>query len=145
MKLPDMKYMILRQAETAAGSIPERDRNVQDKASDSDSEKENIAGFMSFMVTYEDGYEVLYCYEIHLIPEVQGQGLGEVLMEKLEGIGRRIGLEKAMLTVFKSNSRAVKFYTRIGYAEDEFSPRPRRLRNGTVKEADYLILSKSLR
>ncbi|EAA59090.1 hypothetical protein AN3825.2 [Aspergillus nidulans FGSC A4] len=138
MKLPDMKYMILRRGASSS---------VQDTKGDSSSSilTGQFAGFLEFMVTYEDGYEVLYCYEIHLTPEVQGQGLGEELIERFEKIGRRVGLEKAMLTVFKSNSRAIKFYSRMGYAEDENSPRPRKLRNGTVKEADYMIMSKSLR
>jgi ribosomal protein S18 acetylase RimI-like enzyme len=130
MKLPDMKYMILRRAVSDGG----------------ESEGPgDFAGFLEYMVTYEDGYEVLYCYEIHLMPESQGQGLGEELMARFERVGARIGLEKAMLTVFKSNRRAMTFYQRVGYTEDESSPRPRKLRNGTVKEADYMIMSKSLR
>ncbi|KAL3450141.1 GNAT family acetyltransferase Nat4 [Aspergillus insuetus] len=130
MKLPDMKFMILRRAVSDGGQ--------------SEGPKD-FAGFLEYMVTYEDGYEVLYCYEIHLTPESQGQGLGEELMARLERVGARIGLEKAMLTVFKSNRRAMAFYERVGYTEDESSPRPRKLRNGTVKEADYMIMSKSLR
>lgn len=141
MKLPDMKYMILRRRATA--NIPNGYENVE--GDDQSSDTGEFAGFIEFMVTYEDGYEVLYCYEIHLMPEVQSQGLGEELMERFERIGRAIGLEKAMLTVFKSNSRALKFYMRVGYTEDESSPRPRKLRNGNVKEADYMIMSKSLR
>ncbi len=141
MKLPDMKYMILRRHTTT--EIPNGYENVE--CDDQSSGTGQFAGFVEFMVTYEDGYEVLYCYEIHLMPEVQSQGLGEELMERFERIGRVIGLEKAMLTVFKSNSRALKFYTRVGYTEDESSPRPRKLRNGTVKEADYMIMSKILR
>ncbi|KAL3487529.1 GNAT family acetyltransferase Nat4 [Aspergillus germanicus] len=130
MKLPDMKYMILRRAVSDGG----------------ESEGPgDFTGFLEYMVTYEDGYEVLYCYEIHLTPESQGQGLGEELMARFERVGARIGLEKAMLTVFKSNRRAMTFYERMGYTEDESSPRPRKLRNGTVKEADYMIMSKSLR
>lgn len=137
MKLPDMKYMIMRRI----SSNDDGDGNNDDI----DDESRGIAGFIEFMVTYEDGYEVLYCYEIHLAREVQGQRLGEELMSRFERIGRRIGLEKAMLTVFKSNNRAITFYDRLGYTEDESSPRPKRLRNGSVKEADYLIMSKMLR
>ncbi|KAK1142826.1 N alpha-acetyl-transferase [Aspergillus melleus] len=129
MRLPDMRYMVLRRGTRAAGE----DGSAQP------------LGFLSFMVTYEDGKEVIYCYEIHLSPDAQGQGLGEQLMRRLANIGRRIGLEKAMLTVFRSNTQAVRFYDKLGYVEDEFSPRPRRLRNGTVKEPDYRIMSKSLR
>ncbi|KAL6242273.1 N alpha-acetyl-transferase [Rhinocladiella similis] len=121
MKLPDMKYIVL----------------LDDKSI-------NVTGFISFMVTYEDGYEVLYIYEIHFKPEWQGKGVGGKLMSIVEGIGRNMGLVKVMLTVFKANNRAVRWYTKLGYVEDEFSPGPRKLRNGTVKEPNYIILSKTL-
>jgi hypothetical protein len=32
----------------------------------------NVEGFISFMPTYEDDYPVIYCYEIHLNPKLQG-------------------------------------------------------------------------
>ena len=32
-----------------------------------------IHGFTSLMPTYEEGQPVIYCYEIHLDPELQGQ------------------------------------------------------------------------
>ncbi|KAL4966248.1 N-terminal L-serine N(alpha)-acetyltransferase NAT4 [Aspergillus stella-maris] len=144
MKLPDMKYMILRRRADASSSAGDGSGEDAERDRDGDGAGE-FAGFLEFMVTYEDGYEVLYCYEIHLTPESQGQGLGEELMQRFERIGKAVGLEKTMLTVFKSNKRAIKFYERVGYEEDENSPRPRKLRNGTVKEADYLIMSKNLR
>ena len=135
MRLPDMKYLILRR-----GS---RDRTPA--KSEEYPREGQLLGFLSFMVTYEDGKEVLYCYEIHLSPEAQGQGLGKQLMIRYEDIGRRIGLEKVMLTVFKSNPKAMRFYERLGYVVDEFSPPVRILRNGIVKEPEYLILSKPLK
>jgi N-alpha-acetyltransferase 40 len=121
MKLPDMKYIILED--------PER----------------KLAGFVSFMVTYEDGHEVVYIYEIHFPPAWQGRGLGKKLMHDVESIAEAVGVSKVMLTVFRSNSRAIDWYTKLGYVEDEFSPGPRKLRNGTVKESSYIILSKSVR
>ena len=39
----------------------------------------------------------------------------------------------------------MRFYERLGYEKDEFSPEPRVLRNGTVVEIDYVILSKGAR
>lgn len=135
MRLPDMKYLILRR-----GS---RDRTPTE--SEEYPREGQLLGFLSFMVTYEDGREVLYCYEIHLSPEAQGHGLGKQLMMRYEDIGQRIGLEYVMLTVFKSNAKAMRFYERLGYVLDDFSPEPRTLRNGTVKEPEYLILSKPLR
>jgi len=97
------------------------------------------------MVTYEDGYEVIYCYEIHLSPHLQGCGIGKHLMGIMEEVGKKVLLEKAMLTVFLENGGALKFYERVGYEEDDYSPQPRKLRNGVIKKPDYVILSKSLK
>ena len=47
MKLLDLKYLLVK-----------RDGKVE--------------GFVSFMPTYEDGYPVIYCYEIHLGEELRG-------------------------------------------------------------------------
>lgn len=105
-------------------------------------EADVVEGFLSFMVTDEDHYEVIYCYELHLQPRLQGKGLGRRLMGLMEMVGARVGVEKAMLTVFRSNERAAKVYGKWGYGLDEFSPEPRRLREGPVKERSYVILSK---
>ncbi|KAJ5964369.1 uncharacterized protein N7479_004245 [Penicillium vulpinum] len=163
MKLPDMKYLILRDTPNDSGDsnvqVPrEKERDIADNNAPSPSPREtdesisscrtrfpNVLGFLSFMVTYEDGKEVVYCYEIHLSPAARGRGIGKLLMDQMEGIGRAVGLEKSMLTVFKSNEIARRFYERLGYEVDEYSPQPRRLRNGTIKDVDYLILSKTLK
>jgi N-alpha-acetyltransferase 40 len=125
MKLPDMRYLLVSDSLDNISST-------------------SVKGFVSFMVTYEDGAEVIYVYEIHLSSALRGKGVGQHLMRAVEAIGARIGLRKAMLTVFRINERAVKWYAALGYAEDEFSPPPRRLRDGVLKEPTYLILSKPL-
>ena len=125
MRLLDMKYLLL-------------------KSRRYDGEPKSLKGFLSFMLTIEDDHEVIYIYEIHLGKELQGKGVGKWMMGHLEGIGRRAGMEKAMLTVFRSNEGAAQFYEGLGYGVDEFSPGPRKLRGGRVKEADYLIMSKAL-
>jgi hypothetical protein len=50
--------------------------------------------------------------------------------------------EKIMLTCFRSNRRALEFYRKLGFERDEYSPPPTVLRNGTLVETDYVILSK---
>jgi N-alpha-acetyltransferase 40 len=127
MHLPDMRYVVLAE-------------NYRD-----DRPEPNVAGFVSFMITYEDGREVIYCYEIHLAESWRGKGIGKKLMSTVEGVGQKVGVEKSMLTVFKANKRAVRMYETLGYLEDEFSPGPRKLRNGRTKEPSYVILSKVLR
>lgn len=107
---------------------------------------DRVDGFMSFMPTYEDEYPVVYCYEIHLLTALQGTGLGTHLMELLQAIGSNIPeTSKVMLTVFTSNERGVKFYEKLSFTKDEFSPPPKVLRNGTNVEAEYVILSKSIK
>lgn len=106
------------------------------------SEDEELQAFLSFMITEEDRHVVIYCYELHLLPSLQGKGIGGRMMGLMEMVGDKVGVEKAMLTVFRSNSRAVEAYRKWGYGVDEFSPEPRRLRDGTVKMPSYVILSK---
>ncbi|KAI4168855.1 MAG: hypothetical protein LQ343_006068 [Gyalolechia ehrenbergii] len=125
MKLPDLRYLLFVNP------------SAQEK-------RTRVEGFLSFMLTYEDGHEVVYCYELHLAPSLQGQGLGKHLMNLMEQAGSNVGVEKSMLTVFVENEAAVQFYNRLGYTEDEYSPEPRKMRNGRVKMPTYVILSKSL-
>jgi RimJ/RimL family protein N-acetyltransferase len=73
-------------------------------------------------------------------------GLGMLLMEFLEAIGANIPeTAKLMLTCFTCNEKAVRFYQKMGYEKDEYSPPARQLRNGTKVEAEYLILSKAIK
>lgn len=126
MRLPDMRYLLIK----SVGEGAQRAGAVE--------------GFLSFMLTYEDGYEVVYCYEIHLGPQLRGSGVGKRLMGLMEEVGRAAGVVKAMLTVFVENEAALRFYEKLGYEVDESSPAPRKLRNGVVKNPTYHILSKSL-
>lgn len=149
MRLPDMRYMVLRSTRDHDTPVKGTAKTQeQEEEADEEGPKQRtppVAGFLSFMTTYEDGKEVLYCYEVHVNPSLQGSGLGGQLMRLFEEIGRRIGLEKTMLTVFRANAGALRFYERLGYSVDEYSPGPRMLRNGSVKEPDYSILSKRLK
>ena len=138
MLLPDMRYIMLKRRLTDIEEERERVPNLFDYS------QGEVEGFVSFMITYEDGHEVIYCYEIHLASHLLGQGFGKHLMSSMEQVGCRVGVEKAMLTVFRSNSKALRFYEKLGYVEDEYSPQARLLRNGTVKEPSYVILSKPI-
>ncbi len=72
-------------------------------------------------------------------------GLGTKLMGHLETTGRNIGeTEKVMLSCFTRNVRGIRFYDKLGFEKDEYSPESRILRDGTKVEADYIILSKQI-
>ncbi|KAL6837624.1 acyl-CoA N-acyltransferase [Trichoderma camerunense] len=102
-----------------------------------------VKGFTSLMPTFENHEPVLYCYEVHLLPELQGSGLGKYLMNQLITIAENIpSTKKVMLTCFTSNVNGLKFYEKIGFTKDDFSPRDRTLRGGKVVRPDYVILSR---
>ena len=128
MKLPDMKYLLFTTNEGFAGYSPSY----------------RIQVVCSFMLTYEDGNPVIYIYEIHMKPKLRGRGVGQKLMGMVEDIGRDAGVKKSMLTVFMCNVSGRSWYERMGYMVDEFSPSPRVLRGGKVKEPDYVILCNDL-
>lgn len=107
-----------------------------------------LLGFIEFMLDREYTSEVVYCYEIHIREDARGQGHGAKLMKLMEDIGRAVGVEKAMLTVFTSNGAAIRLYERIGYElyDEEPVPASKRLRSG-VKDKPrptYIIMAKDL-
>ena len=107
MLLDDMKYLLWSKKEDWAPGLPTY----------------KIEGFLSFMLTYEDHIPVIYCYEIHLEPRLQGRGIGRMLMGMMESVGRQAGVRKAMLTVFTRNVAARGCYERMGVRHTHGSPK----------------------
>lgn len=129
MKLPDLRYLLVRRRPPVTSD----DKGIQSvilsgkktslRSSTTSNSREMctadefpVEGYLSYMLTYEDGHEVVYCYELHLRERLQGRGVGSRLMGLMENVGRRFGVEKAMLTVFLANVDALNFYQRCGCA-----------------------------
>ncbi|CAO3637570.1 unnamed protein product [Cunninghamella echinulata] len=116
-----------------------------------ENDDDKYLGYLMFQMVQEETMEeddrmadVAYCYELQLTEQARNQGLGEYLMNLLMDIGNYWKLEKVMLTVFKDNKGAFRFYTKkMGFKLDEISPGaclpPRK-----AKQFDYEILSKPL-
>lgn len=125
MKHPAMRFLVLRirpgvkkLESRGEGEGEEGEGRGEQDWEDEDTEEVEagkVAGFLSFMVTEEEGEEVIYCYELHLAPGSRGLGLGRHLMAVMEDFGRAVGLGKAMLTCFSENKDGVRFYNRNGY------------------------------
>ncbi|KAL9949855.1 hypothetical protein D7B24_006166 [Verticillium nonalfalfae] len=106
-------------------------------------ENNHLRGFTSLMPTWEDGEPVVYCYEIHLEDDLHGTGLAALLIGFQEAVAQSIPIvEKVMLTCFKSNTKALAFYRKLGFEKDALSPDERSLRGGKVFVPDYLIMSR---
>lgn len=106
---------------------------------------ENVpVGFVHFRFDMDFDDEVLYCYEIQLVPEVRRKGLGKFLMQILEMLAFQTRMKKVMLTVFKHNSEANAFFmNQLKYQIDETSPSVFDPMN--PEDYDYEILSKPIK
>jgi len=89
-----------------------------------DAKDSKLIGFVHFRFELDDEqkFPVVYCYEIQIESAYQGKGLGKFLMNVLVEIGTRFKLNKVMLTCFKHNAQATKFYEKLGYGQDVCSP-----------------------
>ncbi|KZP31295.1 acyl-CoA N-acyltransferase [Athelia psychrophila] len=115
-----------------------------------DSEGGPLVAYTIFRFDREEGEDVAYCYELQVAESSRKRGLGKALMQKLCSIGSKWRMKKAMLTVLKENTAAVKFYTSTGFAVDPTSPEYQSDEDedwddeDQDEEYDYVILSKTL-
>ncbi|KZL85113.1 gnat family acetyltransferase [Colletotrichum incanum] len=137
MRSPDLRYILVKEAAVA----PDGGGDDGEKA-----REERICGFTSLMPTFEEGEAVVYCYEIHLMEELRGTGMGRKLMDHLVKVAESISIiEKVMLTCFLANTNARSFYEKLRFERDAISPVERKLRFGKVFVPDYLIMSRRVR
>lgn len=89
-----------------------------------------------FDMDYDD--EVLYVYEIQLEDCVKRKGLGKFMMQVLEIMAFKADMRKIMLTCFKHNPAAQKFFKgALKYEIDETCPT-----DDVYEQFDYEIISK---
>mmetsp|Transcript_29946 Transcript_29946/g.72329 ORF Transcript_29946/g.72329 Transcript_29946/m.72329 type:complete len:377 (+) Transcript_29946:167-1297(+) len=85
---------------------------------------------------------ITYLYELQVHPKHRSLGLGRHLMTIIERLSAIMGMQKIMLTAFRSNRNAMRFYeSRCGYSVDESSPSNFNDEED-AEECDYEILSK---
>ncbi len=65
---------------------------------------------------------VVYVWELQVAEPFQGAGLGRRVMGLLQRVAEGFQFDCVMLTVFKSNARALAFYMDKRYAVDEDDP-----------------------
>jgi GNAT superfamily N-acetyltransferase len=81
-------------------------------------------GVLYFQFVKEDSYDsdsdtesecaAFYVLELLVEPASQGQGLGRWLINLAFQLAQTFEMDKVMLTCFKSNSKALKFYDKMG-------------------------------
>lgn len=99
----------------------------------------DVLGFSHFRFQVDTESEpaeaVLYIYELQIVEGARKKGLGLRMMQILEALALKYNMRKTMLTVFKENTGAMKFYTeKAHYEVDASSP------SCWDKDEDYEIL-----
>lgn len=92
---------------------------------------------------------VLYIYELHVLPEYQGLGLGKWILSSLvpsvqHSLDAFKSSVKVMLTCQTANSKALEFYLRSGFTPDEICP-SRCLSRTEFSQLGYKILSRPIK
>lgn len=121
------------------------------------SNKDIIAAFASFKLCQDEANEckILYLYEIHVDPLYHNAKFGTTIMVGLQRLVPHLrlyakeyihfaNLGGLILTVFSDNIRAVKWYESLGYVQNGYSPRDRKLQSGVVVKPSYYILNKMI-
>eukprot|EP01128_Nolandella_sp_AFSM9_P012319 TRINITY_DN9159_c0_g1_i1.p1 TRINITY_DN9159_c0_g1~~TRINITY_DN9159_c0_g1_i1.p1 ORF type:complete len:224 (-),score=60.10 TRINITY_DN9159_c0_g1_i1:141-812(-) len=102
-------------------------------------------GFFHFRFQQDDekDTEICYLYEIQVEAELQGKGLGAFFMVILQIIAKKNAMKFVLLTVFKGNTGAMKFYrNKMNYSVDETSPSMSTV--DITDPASHEVLSKKL-
>ncbi|CAM9892001.1 unnamed protein product [Chrysoparadoxa australica] len=126
MEHPDARFLVVREA----------------SESEEGKEKEILA-FSHFRFTVDDDDDpkdtCLYIYELQVKMGATGKGLGKKMMEALEEIAHQYEMSRCMLTVFKCNKGAMRFYMyHLNYQIDPQSP------SQWNQDETYEILSKGV-
>lgn len=105
--------------------------------------EDTLGGFVHFRFEYDDDERptraVLYLYEIQMDEMYQRQGLGKKLLSVVEKIATDADVSHVVLTSFKANKDAMRFYENRGYQIDETDP------ENFNEPVDYKILSRPLK
>ncbi|KAF8078555.1 acyl-CoA N-acyltransferase [Lyophyllum atratum] len=105
-----------------------------------------LVAFSMFRFDIEEDEDIIYCYDLQIHQDQQRTGLGGLLMQALGAVGIAWRMEKIVLTVFKANLGAIKFYEASGFSVDESSPGYSEDGDDPedLEDVDYTILSKRL-
>ena len=76
-----------------------------------------LGGFASIGPTETTG--VMKLHKLYLLPAIQGDGLGSLLLAHCQAEARRLGAHRLILSVNKRNAQALKAYRRNGFSVNE--------------------------
>ncbi|GAA0381228.1 ribosomal protein S18 acetylase RimI-like enzyme [Bacillus horti] len=79
-------------------------------------------GYLWFAIKEEEAERpYAFLYEIFLLPEARGQGIGEAAIELMKKEAKAQGVDKIWLHVFGHNESAYRFYKRLGFTVTDYT------------------------
>jgi diamine N-acetyltransferase len=77
----------------------------------------DAVGYLAHKITA--GGSALELHKIYLVPELQGRGLGQTMLQRVERTARALAAREVRLRVNKANRRAIRSYECAGYTARE--------------------------
>ncbi|KAI9219294.1 acyl-CoA N-acyltransferase [Blastocladiella britannica] len=111
---------------------------------------ESVCGALIFQFSTEEDADgdwenpIGYCYEIQVRSDCQGLGMGKFMVQWVADICHGAQMKQLLLTVFKINEQAIKFYLKQGFRIDGTSPSNFEDEDGNPLDVNYEILSLDL-
>ena len=81
-----------------------------------------LAGFAAYRFVVQETLRVVYLLELQIDERWRRQGLGSLLLDAVDGIGRAAGRQGLLLSVHLTNDAARRFYRAKGLVESPISP-----------------------
>jgi len=90
-----------------------------------------IVGFFTLILFPSEGRAHLT--RVAVSPDLQGQGVGRLIVGQSIGVARDNGARVLSLSVYTSNQRAFEIYERAGFIESNPQPTPQDIRDPLVR------------
>lgn len=97
-----------------------------------------LLGYFLMMYAVEEAHLL----NIAVRPDMQGQGLGRKLLDKLIGLAREAGMHAVLLEVRPSNNHALMIYYHLGFAQ--IGQRKNYYPAGGASREDAIVMRKML-
>ncbi|KAL5995506.1 hypothetical protein ACLOJK_025568 [Asimina triloba] len=95
MVAPEARYIFVRELRKASAEDLSSGIEESTTCSHWDGDGDPVVGFVQYRFIVEEEVPVVYVYELQLEHRVQRRGLGKFLMQLIELIARKMGIEKS--------------------------------------------------
>lgn len=83
---------------------------------------EKPIAYVHYRFEFDQGELIVYVYELHVEEAHRNKGLGKFMVQAIEMIALKRGMELVMLTLFKEDEGAVRLFRRMNYQLHNSSP-----------------------